>query len=259
VTGAGGFDPRYVPALAAVEQRHFWFRARNRIISTLARQIVRDFAPGYRVLDAGCGTGNTLRALKDACSTGSLFGADLYLEGLRFARRVADARVVQADVGELPFGSRFHLIGLFDVLEHIDEDAASLARIVRALDPAGAVLITVPADRGLWSYFDEAAHHCRRYTIDTLRTCINAAGLSTEFISPFMTITYPLLRLSRAVGRIFGQSQPAAAARLYELRVVPVLNPLLEAALAPETRALAARRTLPFGASLVAVARPRLR
>src|SRR5512139_2903984 len=58
---SGGYDAGYVPSLAAVEDRHFWFRARNVVIRAAVTKLEARLPSGYRVLEIGCGTGNTLR------------------------------------------------------------------------------------------------------------------------------------------------------------------------------------------------------
>ena len=61
------FDARFVPYLRAAEDRHFWFLSRNAIIAALISGIERILPPHYRVLEIGCGTGNTLKAIRGAC------------------------------------------------------------------------------------------------------------------------------------------------------------------------------------------------
>lgn len=60
----------------------------------------------------------------------------------------------------------FDVIGAFDVIEHIEEDEKVLANLARAIVPGGALLITVPQHRWLWSATDDYACHVRRYTRD---------------------------------------------------------------------------------------------
>jgi SAM-dependent methyltransferase len=253
---AGGFDPRYVPALASAEDRHFWFVARNAAITALARQIVADFPIGFRALEAGCGTGTTLRALRAACGGDRVFGIDLFREGLIYARRRNGAVVVQADLRRAPFPSdvRFHLVAALDVVEHLADDVATLRDLRALIASGGALLVTVPADPGLWSYFDEAAHHCRRYTAAALRSRLSEAGYDIEYLTAFMTPLYPLMwAWRRSLGVV---QRPAADGPLEDLRVIPGINGALRWMLAWEPRVLAARRKLPFGTSLVAIARP---
>src|SRR5262245_37315921 len=76
--------------------------------------------------------------------------------------RTDNCLLVQGNASQAPFSKTFHLIGMFDVLEHIQDDIGALRDIRSLLDPDGALLLTVPAHASLWSYFDEASRHCRR-------------------------------------------------------------------------------------------------
>src|SRR5947207_11114283 len=96
--------------------------ARNQIIAAVVKQLTADLAPGYRVLEVGCGTGNVLRILQRACRNGSVIGMDLFAEGLRYARERTHCPLVQGDLRSPCFGAQFDLIGLFDVLEHVPDD-----------------------------------------------------------------------------------------------------------------------------------------
>src|SRR5205814_3237017 len=132
---------------------------------------IEEFAPrlpaGYRVVEIGCGTGNTLRMLKEACSTAALIvGIDLFEEGLVYARRRTNASLVRARIEDAPFVVPFEVVGMFDVLEHIEDDAAALSSVRSLTRPGGHLVLTVPAHKALWSRFDEESHHCRRYEPD---------------------------------------------------------------------------------------------
>jgi SAM-dependent methyltransferase len=251
----GGFDPDHFESLFRAEDRHFWFRARNQAIAALASRAVAALSPGYTVLEMGCGDGNALRVLEKACSGGIVVGMDLYAEGLRYARRRVGCGLVQGDVRRAPFARRFHLIGIFDVLEHIPDDIGLLRDLREILHDDGALLLTVPAHPRLWSYFDELAGHCRRYRLEELRDKLQAAGLRPEFLSPYMMSVYPLMRLGRKMrARRAAAATPSANLR-EELRIVPLVNGALRALLSLENRRIGKQRTLPAGSSLIALAR----
>src|SRR3972149_940670 len=91
------YDPIFFKRLASIEDEHFWFRTRNKIIQSLIEQIVGKFPKGYRVLEIGCGTGNVLRVLSKACSQGMVIGSDLYFGGLKFAQSRSTSPLIQAD------------------------------------------------------------------------------------------------------------------------------------------------------------------
>jgi SAM-dependent methyltransferase len=266
-TPAGGrtpptdtYDPTFFTQLFAIEDRHFWFQARNRVIGTVVDQLTRPLPTGYRVLEVGCGTGNVLRLLERRCRRGTVVGMDLFAEGLHYARQRTTCGLVQGDVRTPPFGPVFDLIGLFDVLEHLPDDRQILGDLHRMLVPGGHLLVTVPAHRALWSYFDEAAHHRRRYAAPDLRRKLVAAGYRVDYLTQYMALLFPLVWAGRRLAALTdgGRTRPTAAdaARLtrQEFRITPGVNEVLTALLAPETRLIARRRVLPLGTSLLAVA-----
>jgi SAM-dependent methyltransferase len=256
------YDPAYFARLFEIEDRHFWFRARNRVITTFVRQITSRLAPGYRMLEVGCGTGNVLRFLPDACPDGTVIGMDLFAQGLHFARQRTGSPLVQGDIHANPFGEQFELIGLFDVLEHLPDDIQVLEDVHRLLAPGGVLLLTVPAHRSLWSYFDEASHHCRRYELRELQAKLKRTGYQVGYISEYMMSIFPLVWLGRRLAARGKSKRGSSAARtddlaMDELRVRPLVNEVLAWVLALEARYLARRRRLPVGTSVVAIAHKR--
>ena len=79
-----GFDPDFFEPLAGVEERSFWFRARNRLIVSTTR---RRFPGASSFLEIGCGSGIALAALHEELPELRLVGVELYDEGLAIARR----------------------------------------------------------------------------------------------------------------------------------------------------------------------------
>lgn len=254
---SGGYDPTFFRQLAKIEDRHFWFRARNRLIFGIIRKLTSELSPGYRVLEVGCGTGNVLRVLRQACPDATVVGMELWFEGLQFANERSAGPLVQGDVRNCPFGKPFDLIGMFDVLEHIPQENETLLALRQALAPGGRLILTVPAHQYLWSYFDEAAHHCRRYSSQEIRARLVDAGFQVEFLSQFMTCIFPLVWFFRKVrGRHDVQDfENARTLTLREFRVIPVINGLLSAMLRVETFWLNRGHRLPIGSSLIVVAK----
>lgn len=254
------YDPAYFAHLFAVEDRHFWFRARNQVISTLVRQITARLVLGYWVLEVGCGTGNVLRVLEQVCLGGVVVGMDLFAEGLRYARERTSCPLLQGDMHAPPFGVQFDLVGLFDVLEHLPDDMQVLRDLHAMLASGGTLLLTVPAHPSLWSYFDEASRHCRRYKLTELESKLIRAGYQIEFITPYMASIFPLVWLGRRLALLTDRRPSDDTERAHdlscnELRVVPVFNELLAWLLAQEARAIGRCLRLPIGTSLLVVAR----
>jgi SAM-dependent methyltransferase len=246
---AGHFEP-----LFEVEDRHFWFRSRRRCIAAATRLIPEGSV--HDIIEHGCGTGFILAELKRLFPNAQVTGADLFAEGLAFARRRFAGTLVQADLFSCDFRSAFDLIGLFDVLEHLDDDLAALRALREQLRPGGRLLLTVPAHQMLWSDYDVASGHCRRYSRPQLEARLSAAGFRVEYCTAFMFVLLPLLlarrRLHLGAARDTATSAQDRITR--ELRINPLLNRVLESLLRPEPWWIARRRRLPGGASLLALA-----
>jgi SAM-dependent methyltransferase len=247
------YDPAYFELLSAIEDQHFWFRTRRAIISSIVKQITAEMKPGYRVLEIGCGTGNVLRVLEDACPDGVVVGMDLFSEGLKYARGQTSCSLVQGDIQALPFGKKFDLIGLFDVLEHIPDDIKALANLRALLADDGFLLLTVPAHQSLWGSFDIFSHHCRRYELNELENKLNQTGYEVEYLTYYMASIFPLVWIERRLKERF-DPRSAEDQASDEFRIVPVINELLAILLTQETHLIARRKRLPFGTSIVAIA-----
>ncbi|HWZ83194.1 MAG TPA: methyltransferase domain-containing protein [Terriglobales bacterium] len=253
--GTGGYDPAFFEQLSRIEDRHFWFRSRNRLILELVRHFSSSSELCNLVLEVGCGTGNVLRVLEKACPNSMVVGLELWFEGLKHARNRSGAALVQADIRNLPFRKQFDLVGMFDVLEHIPEDEATLRLAHGALRPGGQLLLTVPAHPSLWSYFDEAAHHCRRYSQEDLRSKLESAGFEVRFLTEFMASILPIVWTYRKLNTL--RRKPGSTQQLAsdEFRLVPVVNGILTGMLYLEAQWVSRGHTLPAGTSLVVVAR----
>lgn len=248
--GGGGFDPQHFTELAGVEDRHFWFTSRNDLLARILAPIAAGLPPRARVLEVGTGTGNTLRVLDRAASGATVVGVDSFVEGLLIARTRSRASLVCGSVDRLPLRGPFHLAGAFDVIEHVSDDHGALRAIRSVLAPGARLVVTVPAFQHLWSAFDEAAHHCRRYERPQLQAALGRAAFRVDRVTFFMAALYPLLRASRWYEGRRGRTTPLAR----ELRVVPGINAVVRTILGLEARAVAAGTQLPFGTSLLAIA-----
>lgn len=255
-SGGAGFDPHYYAPLCEIEDRHFWFVSRRKVLLATMRRAIPDL--GKRSLfDVGCGTGSLLEFF--ARRGVNVAGAcDAYRESLQLVRRRLDVPLVLVDEGRLaPLGEGLSLVGMFDVLEHIDDDLGTLQGILRALEPGGTLVLSVPAHPALFGGMDAAAYHRRRYSRRELKKKLENAGFEIRAISHFMMLLAPVLLAARWLERIRRPRNPSHSVAGGEFRVIPIVNSLLEVGLAIE-RGLMALVPLPFGSSLVAVAaRPR--
>lgn len=249
------YEPLFFDRLARIEDRHFWFRFRNRLLISLVQDVVEPLSPGFRVLEAGCGNGNVLRFLTSTLRRGVVIGIDLFEEGLRLARRRSNAHLVRGDIHSPPFRCRFDVIGAFDVIEHLRDDHQPLRDFHQLLSEDGVLLLTVPAHLNLWSYFDEASGHFRRYSRKQLESTLVECGFRVEYMTEFMMALYPILWLARRLSAWMRKPSSEPADSLPDLRVIPILNQLLLLLLYWELPLLRRRIRIPLGSSLLVIAR----
>jgi SAM-dependent methyltransferase len=241
-----GFELSSYEVLRRIEEGHFWFTARNRMV----RWLVERFAPrAQRALEIGCGTGFVLFALREALPAARLSGSELHSAGLEHARRRHGAAVelFQMDARHSGLSNTLDIVGAFDVLEHIPEDTRVLDEIHAMLKPGGILVATVPQHPWLWSYTDEHAHHCRRYRVGELAEKARRAGFKTRYVTSFASLSLPLMALDRLRGRGGGEETPTSA--------IPAgINAVLKIIFWCEEIVRRARIPLPFGGSTVLVA-----
>jgi SAM-dependent methyltransferase len=228
------------------EDHYWWFVSRRELVVDLVARLPLDRARLPVIVDLGCGTGATAAALD---RFGQVIGIDFSPLALECCGRRALTCLARARAESIPLQDAcVDAIVATDVLEHIDDDAATLAEFFRILKPGGHAVITVPAYRFLWSEHDEALMHKRRYRSRTLRARAFAAGFRVRLSSYALCFLFPL-----ALGRLI-KPRPASH-RPPQAQVKPV-PPWLNAALVRfqrlETRLLHFVR-LPWGLSVVAV------
>ncbi len=121
------------------------------------------------VLEVGAGLGANTEFLKSSRATSwSCIEPDPELVarmGLSFASQplLADCRIQQGTTAVLSSDSSFDAVLYIDVLEHISDDRAELARASRLLRPEGVILVLAPAHQWLYTAFDRSIGHFRRY------------------------------------------------------------------------------------------------
>src|SRR3954468_11187860 len=232
--------------MLALDERHWWYRGRRRVLAAVVHGIPLPPPGQTRVLDAGCGSGRTL---DDLARLGEAHGTELNPLGVEAARRRGH-EVREGRVEEIPHAdASFDLATCLDVIEHTDDDVRSLRELRRVTRPGGALVVTVPAYPRLWSRHDEVNGHRRRYTRRTLRRAAEAAGWEVERMTGFNVVYLApaaLVRIARRDERGGGS----------ELELTPpALDFLLELPLRLEAALVRRGVDLPTGLSLLGVLR----
>ncbi len=230
------------------EDRHWWYRGRRTVIDRVLCGI--DLPARARILDAGCGSGRNMLELRHH---GDVTGVELSSTSAALARERDAGEVITGSVLEMPFADdSFDLAVSLDVIEHLDDDLAALQELRRVVVPGGALLVTVPAYKWLWSGHDELNHHRRRYTRRSLKRVAEAAGWRQVRATYFNSLLLPVAILLRVLDRF---NRKATESSL-DLWVPPApFNWLLERPLSIEAAVIARGGSIPAGLSLLAVFR----
>jgi SAM-dependent methyltransferase len=243
-------EKTYAEHYARLEGEHWWFRARRLILRDLLAHLEWPHHP--RILEIGVGPGFNLL---------EVYPADARLEGIEpdqglatFAAKRSPAPVFQARVDELPSeiqDAAYDGIAMFDVLEHIPDDACALQIVHRKLRPGGRIVLSAPAYNWLWGQQDIVNQHCRRYTLRTLREKLKATSFTVERATYFNTFLFPPIAAVRLAAR-FTRRQPAAEG---DFAYVPGSSNAALFTLFASERVLLRFLDFPFGVSVFAVAR----
>lgn len=238
-------NPGAYQDMAAHEAAHWWFVARRKIIAQKLSEL--GLPPDADILEIGCGTGGNITMLER-------FGRVYAIEMNEEARDIAQARSGSAVIrsgccpDDLPFQpNSFDLVCMFDVLEHIEHDAETLARVRGLLKPNGQLLITVPAYQWLYGSHDVYLHHKRRYRLGQLVEKVAVAGFAVKGASYFNFLLFPVVVIVRLKEKLLRKLKPVSMQP-----PPPVINALLTGVFGLERYVLKYAR-LPFGLSLMCV------
>jgi SAM-dependent methyltransferase len=238
----------HYPILYQVEETHWWYVGRRRIIQSLVQKICNTLdKPDPRILDVGCGTGANLKML---ATCGRAEGVDISPQAVEFCRQRGLDSVKLGAIEHLPYESdSFELVTALDVIEHLDDDVAGLREMRRVLRRDGRLLLFVPAFMFLWGVQDDVSNHRRRYTLPRLLSAVKEAGFSVESAS-YANISFflPVL-VVRSVMRWLS----LRADTEYGINISPMNGPF--SWLFAAERFVLNRWKIPFGVSAVCIAR----
>jgi len=190
-------DLELLPHLWRMEEKHFWHAARNQWILHALRAY--GCRPPAAFLEVGCGSGAVALALSEVGY--EVTGVDTAEPMLRKASsRMPAVRFLLGDVAALPkpYQGPYDVIGLFDVLEHLDSPEVLLTNTLKWSKPGSVVIVTVPAVQSLYSMVDRISGHKCRYEVDQLRSLMQSCGLGQVEVHGIFRSILPLLKLRRS-------------------------------------------------------------
>lgn len=250
------FQAQSFDVLYKLENRNFWYISRNEIIRHFFEKYVgKDVRAS--VLEIGCGTGYVLSGLSRFANY-KLMGAEIYLEGLKYAqKRLPGVEFIQLDATVMSFQDEFDTIGAFDVLEHIEEDEKVMKNVFRSLKQGGYFFVTVPQYMFMWSLLDDIDRHKRRYSKRELHSKLRKNGFEIIYSSSFVFTLFPLMLISR----LFKKRKLGADVKLNKEMALsgydfpPLVNSIFKMFMLVDLFLIRAGVSLPFGGSLIAVAK----
>ena len=180
-----------------VEKFHWWWAGRQELV----KDLLLPEGP-QKILDIGCGTGETLTFMKKIFSKSKLQGIDYLPEAVKYTRGRGHS-ALRADALHLPFAAAaFDAVLLLDVIEHIKNDSGVIKEAKRVLKPGGVIILTAPALSFIWSAHDVGQGHERRYTRHLLLRLAAKNKMAVPFISYFNFLLSPVIIMIRLASRL---------------------------------------------------------
>ena len=237
--------------LYSIEESYWWFVAMRRITDA----IIASELPSRPlvVLDAGCGTGYNIHHFENAGH--SVFAFDIAQEAISGVRKRGLQKVCRASATDIPYGTgTFDVAFSFEVMDELSLDNAEKAfrEIHRVLKSGGFFFVRLPAFEWMRSTHDDDIQTMHRYTAAELRDMLERAGFEVRFSSYANSLLFPVVLLKRSLKKI-GIGRGTDTKPLP--RGLQWMNPIFRAALGAEARVLGARRSLPFGLSVICLVR----
>jgi SAM-dependent methyltransferase len=221
---------------------YFWFKAKFE----LGELLLRKFAQGHRqrILLVGAGTGAELRYLR---RYGTVDILDIDKESLSRVRGKIGKKILGDIVTHRLQANHYDLAVAFDVIEHVSDDVKAMKNIHRALRPGGRMIMTVPANKFLYSNHDRHLMHRTRYSFDAIQRLFRKAGFSVLFLSFWNFFLSPMFIGYRIIGNLVEKKG------VDYVTMPRPLNSTLYRILAAENSLIRKGVVLPFGISLVSV------
>lgn len=199
------YNSKGLDNLFAQEEKHFWFIARKEFIFQNLKKYLR---LDDKVIELGAGTGNVARFLKNKGYENISVG-EMHINGLKYAESYGIKDRYLFDLLDSPFKKEFNAVCMFDVLEHISDDANALNNVHKMLKTNGKLVLTVPSHMWLWNRADAVAGHKIRYTKKNLTKLLNENGFKVNTARYFFIFILPLLLLRTIIHKDDGSEVKA--------------------------------------------------
>jgi SAM-dependent methyltransferase len=245
-------DKSYVQQYGQLENNHWWFIIRRKIIlQTLRNHIPDGKLNKLSILNVGAAAGGSSKWLMELGKVVSLENDPLFLSYLS----TQNLSVIDASATDIPFNNNhFDLVCAFDVIEHVTDDQKALAELVRVCKPGGHICITVPAFQVLWGTHDKINGHKRRYIQRQLKDLTGFTDTTILYSSYFNALLFFPVFLFRKIQLIFGNKDQQNEADFAYFKSNTIVNSILKKVFGVELFLLKLFR-FPVGVSLIMIIR----
>lgn len=231
-----------------VEQFHWWWAGRQKLVLDLLSS-----EEPKKILDIGCGTGETISFLQKQFPDANIQGVDLSPEAVKFTKSRGHQATISSAT-KLPFPDKtFDAVLLLDVIEHIKDDTNTIKEAKRVIKNNGCIIITAPSLPFIWSAHDQNQGHFRRYTRSRITAIAKKNSLTLTKISYFNFIFSPIIIVVRILSRfsLFNRLGEYDSKLNYQIAYNSLINSLLKTIFLTEIQLLK-YLNYPFGISIVA-------
>jgi SAM-dependent methyltransferase len=244
-------EKNFAAQYSDLEEWHWWFLGRRKILESVLHQELAA-SESRAIISVGCGPIEGLKWLVPfAGKHGKVVGLDVH--SAHGQHPPAQIDFVLGALEDVPLSdASFDLVLALDVLEHLDNDAASLGKMVSLIKPGGLLLVTVPALPSLWGGQDVVSKHRRRYTKGSLGRLFDGLSLPGYQIKYFNSLLFPLAAPIRWSRRVIGLADRPRSD--FDANRPGLINDMLAWAFGAESRFIN-HTSMPIGLSLMATYR----
>ena len=252
--GQGEYSRAAMELTPDVVEQSFWVRSRNRVFSELIVSYCQQ-SNISSFFELGCATGDFLSYLNSHARWLDLSGSDNMPEAVSAAKAALPGiPVFRLDAKKLSRDNELEAIGAFDLLEHINEDELVMSQAYQALKSGGLFFISVPQHKFMWSQLDQKIQHKRRYSRPELLQKLEVAGFHIEYVTSLVSLLFPAMVLQRyIVDKVVVKETDEDISPYVSFN--PLLNWIFDKLMRGDEFFIRRRISLPFGGTLVAVAR----
>lgn len=244
-----------IAKMAHLDQEHWWYRGLRDMIRRVV--IAPSFRPPSRILDAGCGTGETLRFLRLLLSPSYIGGFDASPLAVELGQsRVRGGDIYLSDIRDPEIrADQLDLVLSCDVITipGIESCRSGLERLVSALRPGGLLILNLPAFQWLHSEHDQAVGTQQRIRAEDAHNLMLDLNLEVELLTYRVCSLFPVVVAARLPSIIRPGRVANPESDLSTLG--PLLNGALARLLLAENDAVSKGLNLPWGTSVFAVGR----